>query len=229
MRNQITSHVTNIIQFQQSPFRTTQSIIRDSPHTQLDESRISNNRVPQNRESMRARMLINQSHNNIQNQGQQVRKQIANERTQSKGGNPNEFNPKKFITKELKAFYIDQFNRNQTLLISNKIIETLYEIFSELDEEELGGITFQYFLAILNQDKTKSEKKDVIRRVYRKYDKSNKGYITLQDLRQVVYKDLKEDIDEEVLAEIFRKTDSNQDGKMTFEDFYNVITKKVYY
>ncbi|CAD8198617.1 unnamed protein product [Paramecium octaurelia] len=118
MRNQRTSH---------SPFRTTQSIIRDSPHTQLDESRISNNRGPQNRESMRSRMLINQSHNNIQNQGQQVRKQIANERIQEKGGNPNEFNPKKFVTKDLKAFYIDQFNRNQTLLILNKFSITMIQ------------------------------------------------------------------------------------------------------
>ena len=54
----------------------------------------------------------------------------------------------------------------------------------------------------MNQDKSKSERKDTIRRVYRKYDKNNKGYITLQDLRLVVYKDLKEEIDEEVLAEV---------------------------
>lgn len=49
--------------------------------------------------------------------------------------------------------------------------ETLYEIFSELDEEELGGITFEYFLKIVNPNKVLKEKKDTIRRVYRKYDK----------------------------------------------------------
>ncbi|CAD8121796.1 unnamed protein product [Paramecium sonneborni] len=233
----------------QSPFRTTQSIMRDSPYTQLDESSISTNKVPQNRESMRARMKINQSHNNALAQGGQIRKQIANERKSAKGENPNEFNPKKFVTKDLKESDIidikqvfDYFDSEQAGILSPNDLEqlltscgyhptkeTLYEIFSELDEDELGGITFEYFLSILNQDKSKSERKDTIRRVYRKYDKNNKGFITLQDLRQVVYKDLKEEIDEEVLAEIFKKTDSNQDGKMTFEDFYNVMTKKVYY
>ncbi|CAD8096141.1 unnamed protein product [Paramecium primaurelia] len=233
----------------QSPFRTNQSIMRDSPNTQLDESSISTNRIPQNRESTRARMKINQSHNNALNQGGQIRKQIANERTSAKGGNPNEFNPKKFVTKDLKESDIidikqvfDYYDSEQAGILSPNDLEqllisfgyhptkeTLYEIFSELDEDELGGITFEYFLSILNQDKSKSERKDTIRRVYRKYDKNNKGFITLQDLRQVVYKDLKEEIDEEVLAEIFKKADSNQDGKMTFEDFYNVMTKKVYY
>ncbi|CAD8202498.1 unnamed protein product [Paramecium octaurelia] len=233
----------------QSPFRTNQSIMRDSPNTQLDESSISTNRVPQNRESTRARMKINQSHNNALAQGGQIRKQIANERTSAKGGNPNEFNPKKFVTKDLKESDIidikqvfDYYDSEQAGILSPNDLEqlltsfgyhptkeTLYEIFSELDEDELGGITFEYFLQILNQDKSKAERKDTIRRVYRKYDKNNKGFVTLQDLRQVVYKDLKEEIDEEVLAEIFKKTDSNQDGKMTFEDFYNVMTKKVYY
>ncbi|CAD8104980.1 unnamed protein product [Paramecium sonneborni] len=233
----------------QSPFKTAQSTIRDSPHTQLEESNISNNRTLQNKESIRARMKINQSHINITNQGQQIRKQIAKERNSAKGNNPNEFNPKKFVTKDLRETDIidikqvfDYYDSEQAGILSPNDLEqllisfgyhptkeTLYEIFSEMDEDELGGITFEYFLAIIRQDQSKSEKKDTIRRIYRKYDKSNKGYITLQDLRQVVYKDLKEEIDEEVLAEIFRKTDSNQDGKMTFEDFYNVMTKKVAY
>lgn len=33
------------------------------------------------------------------------------------------------------------------------VIKSIYykiEIFSEMDEDELGGITFEYFLAILN-------------------------------------------------------------------------------
>lgn len=52
-----------------------------------------------------------------------------------------------------------------------------------MDEDELGGITFEYFLAILNPDKAKSERKETIRRVYRKFDKANRGYITINELR----------------------------------------------
>lgn len=76
------------------------------------------------------------------------------------------------------------------------------EIFADLDEEELGGITFEYFLKSLDIDRPKKEKKDTIRRVYRKYDKKNKGYIHFDDLRHIVVKELQEDIDDEVLKEV---------------------------
>jgi Ca2+-binding EF-hand superfamily protein len=68
-----------------------------------------------------------------------------------------------------------------------------------MDEEELGGITFDYFIKSLDIDRVKKEKKDTIRRVYRKYDKKNKGFIQYEDLRHVAYKELQEDIDEDVL------------------------------
>lgn len=71
-----------------------------------------------------------------------------------------------------------------------------------MDEEELGGIAFEYFLRVMDPDRTKKEKKDTIRRIYRKYDKQNKGHIVLEDLRTVVFKDLSEDIDEDLVKEV---------------------------
>lgn len=59
-----------------------------------------------------------------------------------------------------------------------------------MDEDELGGITFDYFIKALDVDRTKKEKKDTIRRVYRKYDKKNKGYILYEDLKNIVSKEL---------------------------------------
>jgi len=43
--------------------------------------------------------------------------------------------------------------------------------WADLDDEELGGITFDYFIKSLDVNKGKKEKKDTIRRIYRKYDK----------------------------------------------------------
>lgn len=91
----------------------------------------------------------------------------------------------------------------------NPTKETLYgkrclslEIFSEMDEEELGGITFEYFLKMADPDRLKQEKKDTIRRIYRKYDKRNQGFITYAELRTVVLHELQEDINEELLQEV---------------------------
>jgi Ca2+-binding EF-hand superfamily protein len=92
--------------------------------------------------------------------------------------------------------------KRSTVLVEANVI-AYKEIFADLDEEELGGITFEYFLKSLDIDRPRKEKKDTIRRVYRKYDKKNKGYILLEDLRQVVLKELQEDIDDEVLKEVF--------------------------
>lgn len=64
------------------------------------------------------------------------------------------------------------------------------EIFAELDEEELGGIAFEYFLRVVDPKRHTYEKKDTIRRIYRKYDRANKGHMVMEDLKNVVYKDL---------------------------------------
>ncbi len=94
---------------------------------------------------------------------------------------------------DLKCLLSDNGYRatKETLYGKLTIILKLYlEIFADLDEEELGGITFDYFLKSLDIDKAKKEKKDTIRRIYRKYDKKNKGYILYEDLKHVVYKEL---------------------------------------
>lgn len=71
-----------------------------------------------------------------------------------------------------------------------------------MDEDELGGITFEYFLKAMDPEKVKMEKKDTIRRVYRKYDRQNKGYVTFEDFKKIVKNDFKDDIKEELLLEV---------------------------
>ena len=56
-------------------------------------------------------------------------------------------------------------------MVASPIYTYKIEIFAELDEEEMGGIAFGSFLQAMDPDRTKSEKKDTIRRIYRKYDK----------------------------------------------------------
>ena len=56
-------------------------------------------------------------------------------------------------------------------MVASSIYTYKIEIFAELDEEEMGGIAFGSFLRAMDPDRTKSEKKDTIRRIYRKYDK----------------------------------------------------------
>ncbi|KAM3137287.1 hypothetical protein pb186bvf_010657 [Paramecium bursaria] len=247
--------MSNIQKSQTLVFR---SPLNKSPQRyDLNESQISGKQpsYAPGRESVNARKQIMLQHSNTLALGAKARQVIASGATnfQPKSSritvnNPREFNPKKYVSKDLKESDVIQLkevfdyydSENAGMLSPNDLKfllsqngfpptkETLYEIFSELDEEELGGITFEYFLKIVNPNKVLKEKKDTIRRVYRKYDKQNKGFITLEDLRQVV-KDFQEEIDEDQLAEIFKRTDSNQDGKLTFDDFYNVMVKKVYY
>lgn len=63
-----------------------------------------------------------------------------------------------------------------------------------MDEEELGGITFDFFLKTIDPDRVTHEKKENIRRVYRKYDKRNKGFMTFEDFSNIVRHDLLENI-----------------------------------
>jgi Ca2+-binding EF-hand superfamily protein len=68
-----------------------------------------------------------------------------------------------------------------------------------MDEEELGGITFEYFVRANDPDRKQKETKDTIKRIFRKYDKQNKGFVTFEDLRTLVTKDLSENVDEDIL------------------------------
>jgi centrin-1 len=70
-----------------------------------------------------------------------------------------------------------------------------------MDEEELGGVTFEYFVRQMDPDR-KKERKDTIRRIFRKYDKNNKGFVTIDDMRAMVYKELNDDIDDDLLVEV---------------------------
>ncbi len=50
-----------------------------------------------------------------------------------------------------------------------------------MDEEEIGGITFESFVKMMNPDRKNREKSDQIKRIFRKFDKRNKGYMNYED------------------------------------------------
>lgn len=81
------------------------------------------------------------------------------------------------------------FSTKETLYGTDKINFIIKELFAEMDEEEIGGITFDAFVKMMNPDRTKNEKKDKINRIYRKYDKRNRGFINYEDFSSMVKKE----------------------------------------
>ena len=73
--------------------------------------------------------MINQSHYNAMNQGAQIRKQIATGRASAKGEKPNEFNAKKYVTKDLKVI---------SVTIKEQDIIDIKQVFDYYDSESAG-------------------------------------------------------------------------------------------
>jgi Ca2+-binding EF-hand superfamily protein len=80
--------------------------------------------------------------------------------------------------------------------------DNMKDLFAEMDDGELGGITFESFLKMMNPDRTVNERADKIKRVFRIYDRKNRGLITFDDFRAVVKKENLDHIDDKQLKEV---------------------------
>jgi Ca2+-binding EF-hand superfamily protein len=72
-----------------------------------------------------------------------------------------------------------------------------------MDEDEIGGITFDAFIKMMNPDRKVNESVDQIKRVFRKYDRKNRGFITYDDFKTIVVSEILDIIDIDKLKDVF--------------------------
>jgi len=103
--------------------------------------------------------------------------------------------------------------------------QVIYQMVSDLDKDESGGIDFYEFMKMMTAKLSETDSDEDIAKVYYMYDVDRKGYITFDDLRDAA-KELKEDIKEEELQEILDKIDPDNKGKITFTSWMKFMKKK---
>lgn len=103
--------------------------------------------------------------------------------------------------------------------------QIIYQMVSDLDIDESGGINFYEFMKMMTAKLSETDSDDDITKVYKLYDADNKGYITIDDLKNVS-KELKEEIRDEELKEMMDKIDPKNQGKITYEAWMKFHRKK---
>ncbi len=103
--------------------------------------------------------------------------------------------------------------------------QIIYQMVSDLDTDESGGLDFYEFLKMMTAKLSETDSDDDITKVYNMYDSDNKGYITAEDFKNVA-KELKEEIKDEEIKEIMDKIDPKNKGKITYEAWMRFQKKK---
>ena len=97
----------------------------------------------------------------------------------------------------------------------------VYQMISDYDSNEAGGIGFKEFLKIMTDQlrPCDEDSEENYERVFDYFDSDNKGYLTKEDIQKVCL-ELPEDMTETELNEIMRKFDTENGEKCTFKAFY---------
>lgn len=104
----------------------------------------------------------------------------------------------------------------------------VYEIISNIDSEETGGIGFNEFLKIMTDQKRPcdTDAEDDYSDVFNYYDCERKGYITKENIRDVSM-ELNEPLTDRELDDIMEKLDPSGKGQITFLNFYKNMQEAI--
>eukprot|EP01016_Furgasonia_blochmanni_P037891 TRINITY_DN4511_c0_g2_i1.p1 TRINITY_DN4511_c0_g2~~TRINITY_DN4511_c0_g2_i1.p1 ORF type:complete len:394 (-),score=86.41 TRINITY_DN4511_c0_g2_i1:105-1133(-) len=103
--------------------------------------------------------------------------------------------------------------------------QTIYQMFSDLDQDESGGIDFPEFVKLMVNAACDADTDDGIRKMYQQYDVHRKGHITIEDFQNVM-KEMDEELTDEQIKEIFTKIDPNGGGVNISESAFMKFNKK---
>ena len=105
---------------------------------------------------------------------------------------------------------------------------TIYQLISEIDDKELGGITFWNFIKLVSGHGRKCDEdtKEDFERVFDMYDKDSKGFVDREDIKRLAL-DCGETLDEAEIDEILRSVTKGQDSKCTFFQFQEALLRSV--
>ena len=104
----------------------------------------------------------------------------------------------------------------------------VYQIISDLDSDESGGISFHEFLKIMT-DQTRpcdDDTEDDYERIFTMFDVEENGYITREDIEKVAM-DSNENLADDELNAIMEKLDPGNTGKIDFKTFYKNMQEAI--
>ena len=106
--------------------------------------------------------------------------------------------------------------------------QIVYEIISNIDSDESGGIGFNEFLKIMTDQKRPCDQdvENDYDDVFNYYDCDQKGYVDRDDIRSVAM-DLNEPLSDTELDDIMQKLDPSGEGKIVFLNFYKCMQEAI--
>lgn len=91
-------------------------------------------------------------------------------------------------------------------------------IFSEIDSDESGTISFREFLTLLDKKKESKQAEDELLGAFKVFDQDGNGYVSADELRDTLIKH-GENISCDEAEDIVKTADLNGDGRINYEEF----------
>lgn len=101
----------------------------------------------------------------------------------------------------------------------------IYQMVSDLDQDESGGIEFREFVNMMVSKPGDKDTDEDFLDVFKSYDVDNKGYIVKEDLIKIA-KELQEDLTPEEAELICAELDESDEGKITLKAWNQFMKQK---
>lgn len=105
--------------------------------------------------------------------------------------------------------------------------QMIYQLVSDLDFNESGGVDFQEFVKMMTTKPCLKDTDDDIEKVYYQYDTDKKGYITKEDMMDAA-DEIKEDLTEEEIDVIISEIDPDGNGNIRKTYWIKYMKQKVF-
>lgn len=118
--------------------------------------------------------------------------------------------------------------RNAMLTLGyNPKKQMIYQLVSDLDFDESGGVDFQEFVKMMTTKPCEKDTDEDIERVYYMYDNEKKGYITKEDMIEAA-QEIKEELTEEEIEIIIQEIDPDGGGNIRKAYWMKFMKQKQY-
>ena len=104
----------------------------------------------------------------------------------------------------------------------------VYQIISDLDSAESGGISFKEFLKIMTDQNRPCDEdtEEDFERVFSYFDTDQKGYLERNDIQKIAM-ELNENLTDQELDDIMIRLDPGEEGKCNFMNFYKSMQEAI--
>ena len=104
----------------------------------------------------------------------------------------------------------------------------VYQIISDLDSDESGGIGFREFLKIMTDQNRPcdDDTEEDYERVFSYFDSDQKGYLSRDDIQKVAM-ELNENMTEQELNDVMERLDPTNQDRCSFIGFYKAMQEAI--